>query len=97
MSPPTPTAIGYKVVATYAHNPSYFTEGLEFIDSETLVESTGLVGESVLVKYKPMANLSEQHVMQQAEMTGGKLFGEGVTHFAGKLWWWSWQTYLGFT
>jgi glutamine cyclotransferase len=98
--PPTPTSIPYSIVTTWPHNPEYFTEGLEFLDNDpdTLIESTGLVGKSVLVKYRPMVAPGEiQNILARAEMTGGDLFGEGVTLFDKKLWWWSWQTGLGFT
>lgn len=88
----TPTRIQYRVVATYPHDSSYFTEGLEFVSPDTIMESTGLVGQSVLVKYNPTEK--ETSVMSMAEMG---LFGEGATLFADKVWWWSWQTELGYT
>ena len=49
-STPSIPSISYTVVATHAHDTSFFTEGLEFYKG-SLVESTGLEGKSKLVQY----------------------------------------------
>lgn len=73
-APKTP-AINYAVVATYPHDTSFFTEGLEFYKG-SLLESTGLEGKSKLVQY----NLSTGQVQKVANLDP-KFFGEGITVF----------------
>jgi glutamine cyclotransferase len=90
----TVTLIPHSVVATYPHDPTRFTQGLEFISADTLLESTGLVGRSVLSKQRLSGDAFQ--TLAQAQMTGN-MFGEGVTVFANKAWWWSWQDELGYT
>lgn len=43
---------GFKLIATYPHDPSAFTQGLVFADGQ-LYESTGLNGESSLRDDRP--------------------------------------------
>ncbi|KAI9021078.1 glutamine cyclotransferase-domain-containing protein [Hyaloraphidium curvatum] len=92
---PTPTAIRYAVATTYPHNPRHFTQGFEFISSDIMLESTGMIGESVLLKYNPFRNDTSVGIFGMTAMEG--MFGEGSTLFAGKIWWWSWQNRLGYT
>ncbi len=42
-----PVQLSYEIVATYPHDPTWFTQGLEYFEG-TVYESTGLVGESFL-------------------------------------------------
>jgi glutamine cyclotransferase len=44
---PQPPVYGYEIVNTYAHDPSAFTEGLEYTGG-MVYESTGLYGSSTL-------------------------------------------------
>lgn len=71
--PPKPPAIAYSVVATYPHDTTYFTEGLEFYKGK-LLESTGLEGKSKLVEY----DLATGKVDKQVTLDP-KYFGEGLT------------------
>lgn len=70
--PQTPS-ISYTVVATHAHDTSFFTEGLEFYKGY-LLESTGLEGKSKLVQYNAESGKIEKEVRLDA-----KYFGEGIT------------------
>jgi glutaminyl-peptide cyclotransferase len=67
--------ISYSIAATYPHDTSSFTEGLEFYKSK-LLESTGNKGKSKLLEIdlqtgKPSKNISLED----------KYFGEGLTVF----------------
>ncbi len=69
----------FQLIAQYPHNPTFFTEGLEYKDS-AIFESTGLNGKSKLVKYdlktgKEFASINLDK----------KYFGEGVTLLNGKI------------
>jgi glutamine cyclotransferase len=74
-SVPSIPSISYTVVATHAHDTSFFTEGLEFYKG-TLIESTGLEGKSKLVQY----DLTSAAVQKQISLPATS-FGEGVTVF----------------
>ena len=69
---PTP-AIAYSIAATYPHDTTYFTEGLEFYKGK-LLESTGLEGKSKLVEY----DLATGKVNKDVNLDP-KYFGEGIT------------------
>ena len=65
--------LSYSIVATYPHDTSYFTEGLEFYKGK-LLESTGNYKKSKLVETelqtgKPIKQISVEE----------KFFGEGIT------------------
>ncbi len=68
--------IGYKILKTYPHDTSYFTEGLEIYDS-LLYESTGLENQSYLIKM----NLAENKILQKMKHRDTTIFGEGITIF----------------
>ena len=61
------------IVSTLPHDTSYFTEGLEFYDS-TLLESTGLKGESYLLQYMPATG----KVIKKIKLDSA-YFGEGIS------------------
>ena len=70
---PPPATINYNIVATYPHDTSYYTEGLQLYKNN-LFESTGNYGVSKLVKIdlktgRPVKELSLNE----------KYFGEGLT------------------
>jgi glutaminyl-peptide cyclotransferase len=69
----------YKIVRTYPHDPSAFTEGLEFHNG-ALWESTGLNGSSS-VRQVDLATgkLLENHPLSTL------YFGEGITFFGARL------------
>ena len=69
----------YKIVNTYPHDRSAFTEGLVFEDG-VLYEGTGLHGYSTLRKVK----LETGEILQICELPP-QLFGEGVPFMEIKL------------
>jgi glutaminyl-peptide cyclotransferase len=81
-------AISYSIVATYPHDTSSFTEGLEFYNGKIL-ESTGNKGKSKLLEIdlktgKPTKNISLDN----------KFFGEGLTVFNDTLYQLTWQEHI---
>ena len=81
-----PAVLNYTVVKVYPHNPSSFTEGLEWHDS-TLYESTGEYGESKLLRVDLKTGKSLQQINLAKEF-----FGEGITVINGKLYQLTYQT-----
>jgi glutaminyl-peptide cyclotransferase len=74
-----PTAISYDIVNEYPHDPTAFTEGLEFKDG-ILYESTGNYGRSDIRK----TDLKTGKVLLSHKMDS-RYFGEGLTLLNGKL------------
>jgi glutamine cyclotransferase len=89
-APAEPPVYGYKVVATYPHDPGAFTQGL-FVADGQLYESTGQVGASTLRKVR----LEDGRVLQSAEIPPG-LFGEGSVDFGPEIVSVTWQGGRGF-
>ena len=81
---------GFKIVHVYPHDPTSFTEGLEYHDGY-LYESTGLEGHSVLRKN----DLQTGKAVQQINLED-KYFGEGFTVFNGRLIQLTYKTQIGF-
>lgn len=72
-NPPAIPSISYSIVASHPHDTSFFTEGLEFYNN-TLLESTGLYGQSLLVQVDPASGkILKQHKLDD------QYFGEGLT------------------
>ncbi|MQY79357.1 MAG: glutaminyl-peptide cyclotransferase [Bacteroidetes bacterium] len=80
----------YKVVNTYPHDRSAFTEGLVFEDG-VLYEGTGLHGHSTLRRVK----LETGEILQICELPP-QYFGEGVTIYGNKIIQLTWQSHIGF-
>ena len=80
----------YKVVNTYPHDRSAFTEGLVFKDG-VLYEGTGLQGYSSLRRVK----LETGEILQIRELPP-QFFGEGVTIYGNKIIQLTWQSHTGF-
>lgn len=80
----------YKVLNTFSHDPSAFTQGLA-IDKGVLYESTGLNGASSVRRVE----LATGKVMQSQSLAA-EFFGEGLTTWRGKLIQLTWQSQLGF-
>jgi glutamine cyclotransferase len=80
----------YKVVNTYPHDRSAFTEGLVFEDG-LLYEGTGLQGYSTLRRVK----LETGEILQICELPP-QFFGEGVTIYGDKIIQLTWQSHIGF-
>ena len=81
---------GYKVVATFPHDTTSFTQGLVFADGE-LYESTGLQGESTLRRVDITTGKTLQRLDVPAEY-----FAEGLALVGDELLQLTWQHRLGF-
>lgn len=89
----TPAAVPaytYRVVASYPHDPTAFTQGLEFVDG-ILYEGTGLYGFSSLrVEDLETGNASE------IVWLSSDLFGEGITVWGDEIIQLTWESNIGF-
>ncbi len=81
---------GYQVVHVYPHDPTSFTEGLEF-RAGYLYESTGLKGHSKLRKIQ----LETGKVLQEIDLDP-QYFGEGITIFNQRIFQLTYTTEVGF-
>ena len=86
----TPKLLKYKIVNTYPHDATSFTEGLEF-HKDTLYESTGQKGNSYFRKY----DYKTGKVFKEISLDT-KYFGEGITIINDKIFQLSWQEKTGF-
>jgi glutaminyl-peptide cyclotransferase len=84
------TVYNYEILKIYPHDPTAFTEGLEYHEGE-LFEGTGLEGESDIRRVK----LETGEVLQKVRIPASQ-FGEGVTEFRGKLYQLTWRTKVGY-
>lgn len=85
-----PAEIKYSVLASYPHQTSSFTEGLEFYKGD-LYEGTGQNGESKLLKI----DLKTGNVLKSVPLEL-KYFGEGITIVNDKIYQLTWTTGTGF-
>lgn len=81
--------LGFRVVATYPHDPGAFTQGLLYADGE-LYESTGLLGESTLRRVE----LATGRVLQQVRVAD-EYFAEGLALVGDELVQLTWQNGVG--
>jgi glutaminyl-peptide cyclotransferase len=81
---------GFTVMKAYPHDPTAFTQGLEFKDG-VLYEGTGLKGHSAVRRVE----LETGKVLQQVTLHPD-YFGEGITLTGGKVFELTWQTHFGF-
>jgi glutamine cyclotransferase len=86
----TPKLLNYKIVRTFPHDTSSFTEGLEFF-KDTLYEGTGLRGFSNLLKtdYKTGK-------IYKSKKLDDRYFGEGITFINNQLFQLTWEEKTGF-
>ncbi|WP_347174080.1 glutaminyl-peptide cyclotransferase [Polaribacter uvawellassae] len=85
-----PIIYDYKIVNTYPHDKTSYTQGLEFYNG-FLYETTGKKGKSVLRKIA----LKTGKVLQETKLDK-KYFGEGMTILNGNIFWLTWQARKGF-
>jgi glutamine cyclotransferase len=85
--PPTYVAA---VVRRWPHDPTAYTQGLEFHDG-ALYESTGLEGQSSV----RVVNLATGGVVRRVALPA-EYFGEGITIFGGRLYQLTWKSGKGF-
>lgn len=79
-----------EIVATYAHDTSYYTQGLEFV-GDTLFEGTGQKGRSIITAYNPFKAETYRSVDLDPSY-----FGEGITVVENRLIQLTWQARKGF-
>ncbi len=79
----------YRVVNSYPHDRSAFTEGL-VIENGILYEGTGLRGRSTLRK----VDLETGNILQSRELPA-QFFGEGVTVYGDRVIQLTWQSNVG--
>jgi glutamine cyclotransferase len=85
-----PANINYNIVATYPHDTSSFTQGLEWLEN-TLYEGTGLEGQSRVMKVDVNSGRASQTIPLDPS-----LFGEGITVLDGKIYQLTWQNHKVF-
>lgn len=85
--PTSPQALRLRVVRTYPHDPSAFTQGLLFLDGK-VYESTGLYARSSLRR----VDLASGQVEQQARLPP-ELFGEGLARVGQRLFQLTWKNH----
>ena len=81
---------GYRIVHTYPHDASAFTQGLVYVDG-MLYEGTGLNGRSSI----RMVDLAKGRVLQEHDLPEN-YFGEGLTDWGNNLIELTWQSHTGF-
>jgi len=81
---------GYKVIATFPHSTSSYTEGFFYLDG-LFYEGTGLEGQSAILAIDPATG----RVVRQHELSP-QYFGEGIIDWGPYLYEWTWQTQVGF-
>lgn len=81
----------YKVVATFPHDPTSFTQGLVFASEGQLYESTGLQGESTLRRVE----IASGKTLQRIDVPS-KYFAEGLALVGDELLQLTWQHKIGF-
>jgi len=80
----------YKILTSYPHDRTAFTQGLVFEDG-FLYEGTGIRGQSSLRKVE----LESGNILQR-RMLSAQFFGEGVTIFGNTILQLTWQSRVGF-
>jgi glutaminyl-peptide cyclotransferase len=88
--PPHTPEYGYRVIHTYAHDRTAFTQGLEYRGG-FLYEGTGLFGKSSLRKVE----LESGKVLQEIRLDS-QYFGEGITLLDRQIVELTWQSHRGF-
>lgn len=81
---------GYKVVATFPHDPAAYTEGLQYVDGE-MFESTGLYGKSTLRRVDLKSGKVEQSIDLDPQY-----FGEGIQVLGDHIYQLTWQSHIAF-
>lgn len=92
-APSTPLPVPlytYQVVHEFPHDPTAFTQGLDYVDG-ILIEGTGRRGQSTLRR----VDLDTGQVLQSLRLPD-QLFGEGVTVLGDKIYQLTWQENIGF-
>jgi glutamine cyclotransferase len=89
-SPRQPATDAFRIVNTYPHDPTAYTQGLIYHQGY-FYESTGLRGKSTLRKVVP-----ETGQVVQIHALPGQYFGEGLARWGDRLIQLTWQSRIGF-
>ena len=81
----------YKVIATFPHDTTSFTQGLVFASDGQLYESTGLQGESTLRR----VDIATGQTLQRIDVPS-QYFAEGLAMVGDELLQLTWQHKIGF-
>lgn len=81
---------GFKIIRTYPHSTSSFTEGLFYLNG-VFYEGTGLQGHSAVMAIQPETG----RVLQKAELPE-PYFGEGIVNWGRYLYEWTWTSHVCF-
>jgi glutamine cyclotransferase len=84
-----PPVYKVKVVHTYPHLTTSYTEGFFFRDG-LFYEGTGLEGHSQILVYQPDGKLIQHYDVP------AQYFGEGIIDRGDQLLEWTWQSHIGF-
>ncbi|MBO0324169.1 glutaminyl-peptide cyclotransferase [Muricauda sp. CAU 1633] len=90
LAPSAPEIYTYDIINTYPHDPTAYTQGLEF-NNGMLYESTGKRGASTVRK----VNYETGEVLQKIDMEN-TVFGEGITILNNQLYQLTWQSGMGY-
>ncbi|MFT5887257.1 MAG: glutamine cyclotransferase [Zhongshania sp.] len=85
------TTIPYQIIASYPHDSSLFTQGLELFQGQ-LYESSGLYGRSKIIARPFPSKPSDSF---KGRVLPDNFFAEGITQYRGKLYLLSWQNQKG--
>lgn len=85
-----PEVYTYNIISTFSHDPSAYTQGLEFSNG-ILYESTGKKGASTVRK----VNFETGEILQKIELDK-TVFGEGITILNDKLYQLTWRSGIGY-
>jgi glutaminyl-peptide cyclotransferase len=81
---------GYRVVATYPHSTTSYTEGFFYLGG-LFYEGTGIVGRSVVMAIDPATgNVRQRHDLPPP------YFGEGIVDWGPDIYEWTWQSHICF-
>ncbi|MCF7973542.1 MAG: glutaminyl-peptide cyclotransferase [Phycisphaerae bacterium] len=86
-----PAVYGYRIVNTYPHQTSSFTQGLAF-DNNQLYEGTGEYGYSHIFKI----DLTTGRVLKRCCSLPNKQWGEGITILNNRLYQLTWKSRIGY-
>ena len=81
----------YKLIATFPHDTSSFTQGMVFAGDGKIYESTGLEGESTL----RLVDIASGKTLQRIDVPA-QYFAEGLAMVGDELLQLTWRTQLGF-
>jgi glutamine cyclotransferase len=81
---------GYKVVATFPHSTTAYTEGF-FYSNGLFYEGTGMKGRSQVLVLDPATGRTLQHTEIAPD-----LFGEGIVDWGPYLYEWTWTSHICF-